>query len=414
MERAQQLLLQCRELCERGRSVSPALPLGVQKTKRKTNFRYCLCVCVSVCVFVCVCLCVSVCVCLCVCVCVCVSVCVCVFVCVFVCLCVCLCVCVFVCVCVCMHVYEFALCVCVDVKLLFNHVYIYWLGVSYHLRGEQSLVSLFCESASIFILRWLKSNSLSAKKLTPMDICSSGLSTVLPASTVSMEIIADEADGSVLSSPTHQHSSPTPLAHQNISLTTPISAHGHASSTLPPPPSQMDLEGYKVQLEQQIEAYWNRLSSMAWLSLSPQARVRVRNSIPRGKLSPSSSSYKHNRDLLHRALSEANWPCPLKNFLVLEEQISQAQSYLEWCETRIRDEGSTPPPMLSKLPPATPPRTSCSSPLSAVGLPSGCMSHDATRGLKGQVVVARSDVDGLYYSSESIIFKDSLPLLPPF
>ena len=157
-----------------------------------------------------------------------------------------------------------------------------------------------------------------------------------------------------------------------------------------------------------MEVYWKRLSCMAWLSLSPKARVGVRNAIPQGK-----ASYQHNRDLLHRALSEANWPCPLQNFLLLEEQISQAQTYLEWCEAHIREKSVSPSLTVHTSTRSRTPRTNCSSPLDSIGLPSGSISHDATRGLKGQVVIARSDVDGLYYSSESINFKDSFPLPPP-
>ena len=311
-----------------------------------------------------------------------------------------------------------------------------------------------CFLMYIIYLRWLTSNSLIAMKLTPMDIYSLGQSTVLPASTVSSAV---EADGLTLPSPTHQQSSPTspthqqlsptspahqqssptspthqqsspkspthqqssptspthqhsstPLAYQNIPLATPSSTYGHASSPLPPPPPQGDLEGYKKQLERQMEVYWKRLSCMAWLSLSPKARVGVRNAIPQGK-----ASYQHNRDLLHRALSEANWPCPLQNFLLLEEQISQAQTYLEWCEAHIREKSVSPSLTVHTSTRSRTPRTNCSSPLDSIGLPSGSISHDATRGLKGQVVIARSDVDGLYYSSESINFKDSFPLPPP-
>ena len=297
---------------------------------------------------------------------------------------VCVCVCVYVCVCVC-------LCVCLCVSV-FSCVF----------------------SCTLIYLRWLTSNSLIAMKLTPMDIYSLGQSTVLPASTVSSAV---EADGLTLPSPSHQQSSPTspthqhsstPLAYQNIPLATPSSTYGHASSPLPPPPPQGDLEGYKKQLERRMEVYWKRLSCMAWLSLSPKARVGVRNAIPQGK-----ASYQHNRDLLHRALSEANWPCPLQNFLLLEEQISQAQTYLEWCEAHIREKSVSPSLTVHTSTRSRTPRTNCSSPLDSIGLPSGSMSHDATRGLKGQVVIARSDVDGLYYSSESINFKDSFSLPPP-
>ena len=287
-----------------------------------------------------------------------------------------------------------------------------------------SVCVFMCIFMYIIYLRWLTSNSLIAMKLTPMDIYSLGQSTVLPASTVSSAV---EADGLTLPSPTHQQSSPTspthqqssptspthqhsstPLAYQNIPLATPSSTYGHASSPLPPPPPQGDLEGYKKQLERQMEVYWKRLSCMAWLSLSPKARVGVRNAIPQGK-----ASYQHNRDLLHRALSEANWPCPLQNFLLLEEQISQAQTYLEWCEAHIREKSVSPSLTVHTSTRSRTPRTNCSSPLDSIGLPSGSISHDATRGLKGQVVIARSDVDGLYYSSESINFKDSFPLPPP-
>ena len=287
-----------------------------------------------------------------------------------------------------------------------------------------SVCVFMCIFMYIIYLRWLTSNSLIAMKLTPMDIYSLGQSTVLPASTVSSAV---EADGLTLPSPTHQQSSPTspthqqssptspthqhsstPLAYQNIPLATPSSTYGHASSPLPPPPPQGDLEGYKKQLERQMEVYWKRLSCMAWLSLSPKARVGVRNAIPQGK-----ASYQHNRDLLHRALSEANWPCPLQNFLLLEEQISQAQTYLEWCEAHIREKSVSPSLTVHTSTRSRTTRTNCSSPLDSIGLPSGSISHDATRGLKGQVVIARSDVDGLYYSSESINFKDSFPLPPP-
>ena len=317
--------------------------------------------------------------------------------CVCVCLCVCVCVCLRLCLCVCL-----CASVCVSV----------------------SVCVFMCIFMYIIYLRWLTSNSLIAMKLTPMDIYSLGQSTVLPASTVSSAV---EADGLTLPSPTHQQSSPTspthqqssptspthqhsstPLAYQNIPLATPSSTYGHASSPLPPPPPQGDLEGYKKQLERQMEVYWKRLSCMAWLSLSPKARVGVRNAIPQGK-----ASYQHNRDLLHRALSEANWPCPLQNFLLLEEQISQAQTYLEWCEAHIREKSVSPSLTVHTSTRSRTTRTNCSSPLDSIGLPSGSISHDATRGLKGQVVIARSDVDGLYYSSESINFKDSFPLPPP-
>lgn len=199
------------------------------------------------------------------------------------------------------------------------------------------------------------------------------------------------------SSPTHKQSPPTPPSpnHHHAPLILPSSAHQCTPLKPPSPSSIEDLEGYKGQLERQIEAYWSRLSCLAWHSLPPQVRVKVRSLIPRGK----PSSYRHNRALLHKALSEANWPCPQENFILIEEQISQAQSYLEWCISLMEEKSL--PSLSSKRPKASRSAQSHSaSPLTATRVRSRYMSHLATSRMKGQVVVARSDIDRLYYPSE--------------
>ena len=246
-----------------------------------------------------------------------------------------------------------------------------------------------------------------------MDVCITGqpptsLQQLTPPAVTTNAAV--DTQGSPLPSSAHQHthSDPLDLAHQHAPPTPPSTVHQHTLlTTTLSPPSHGDLEEYKVQLEHQVEVYWERLSRMAWGSLSPQARVRARNAIPRG----CPPSYRRNRALLLGALSEAGWPRPQRDFVLVEDQISQAQSYLDWCKTVTNKEGG--PSMSSKHPHTTTAHITRTAPrshssLDATKVPSGYLSHEATLRLKGQVVVARSDHDGLYYPSES---KGASPLL---
>ncbi|KAM4795957.1 von Willebrand factor A domain-containing protein 3B [Rhinophrynus dorsalis] len=209
--------------------------------------------------------------------------------------------------------------------------------------------------------RWLKAHSLVARRLTIMDALAP---TTVPHTAKYVPIL----DKHVLSKVFDEV---LPLAHVsgNKKLITLIN------------PQAVNLGEYKQKLGKAIKNYERRLNLVIWRALSQEERDKFESDIP--------ISYSENKEALLQALDRLGWPISAEDITLLEDEIDAGKTYLQQASDlqeatksvsfKGNSKGQREKEDINKQNPNIKQRSKM------------------LDTLRGQKVIARSDVDGFYY-----------------
>ncbi|XP_062306739.1 von Willebrand factor A domain-containing protein 3B-like [Osmerus eperlanus] len=220
------------------------------------------------------------------------------------------------------------------------------------------------QSLDVSSAEWLKSNSLEARRLTFRE-------AVTPASILHTPKHLPLLDKQVFSKVFDEA---CPLLH--ISL-------GSKQHLAVINPLALNLEGYKIKLQKVLKAYERRLNRMVWRCLTQEERDQFGGDEP--------VSFRVHRSPLLGALERLGWPLALEDVTLLEEQIHMGLSFLQ---------------QASDLQRAAQERRSLHTNArrdknSSSNTPVRKASRRPPDPLRGQRVIARSEVDG-YYNSGTV------------
>ncbi|XP_059819844.1 von Willebrand factor A domain-containing protein 3B-like isoform X2 [Hypanus sabinus] len=218
----------------------------------------------------------------------------------------------------------------------------------------------FVNSLDISSAQWLKTNSLTAKRLTIMDALAP---TAVPQTAKYVPVL----DKYIVSKVFDQV---LPLAHvssnkKQITLINPLA---------------VNLKDYKVRLRQAIQTYEKRLSSIIWRVLSQVERDRFRSDKP--------ISFREHREALLQALDRMGWPIPQEDVTLLEDEISTGFSYEQQASdlqkaAKEKELGTLTDSRRNYRPSVKKPTK---------------QTRRILDTFRGQRVIARSEVDGFYYA----------------
>ncbi|XP_067841899.1 von Willebrand factor A domain-containing protein 3B-like [Heptranchias perlo] len=214
-------------------------------------------------------------------------------------------------------------------------------------------------SLDISSAHWLKTNSLIARRLTIMDALAP---TAVPQTAKYVPILDKHIVSKVFDEV-------LPLAHvtnskKQITLINPLA---------------VNLESYKQRLFQAIHSYAKRLNLIVWRVLSQEERDKFSSDKP--------ISFSDHKEALLQALDRMGWPIPQEDVTLLEDEIQTGYSY----EQQASD--------LQKA--AKEKELGATNHVPRNHGPSVQKATKQTRRildtLRGQRVIARSEVDGFYY-----------------
>ncbi|XP_048388158.1 von Willebrand factor A domain-containing protein 3B-like [Stegostoma tigrinum] len=206
---------------------------------------------------------------------------------------------------------------------------------------------------------WLKTNSLIAKRLTIMD----ALAPTAIAQTYKYVPILDKYIVSKV------FDEMLPLAHvsnskKQITLINPLG---------------VNLEHYKKRLLLAIQCYEKRLNLIVWKALSQEERDKFNSDKP--------ISFGDHRKALLQALDRMGWPIAQEDITLLEDEIQTGYTYKQQASDLQKAAEETEPEYMRHVP--------------------RDHSHNVQKAtkqagrrldtLRGQRVIARSEVDGFYY-----------------
>ncbi|XP_078077591.1 von Willebrand factor A domain-containing protein 3B-like [Mustelus asterias] len=209
-------------------------------------------------------------------------------------------------------------------------------------------------SLDISSAHWLKTNSLIAKRLTIMD----ALAPTAVAQTAKYVPVLDKHIMSKV------FDEVLPLAHvsnskKQITLINPLG---------------VDLENYKRRLFQAIQSYEKRLNFVVWRALSQEERDKFNSDKP--------ISFGDHKEALLGALDRLGWPISQEDVTLLEDEIQTGYSYeqqasdLQKAAQELNDVHRNHNPSVQK---------------------DTKQARRTLDTLRGQRVIARSEVDGSYY-----------------
>ncbi|XP_032879340.1 von Willebrand factor A domain-containing protein 3B [Amblyraja radiata] len=214
-------------------------------------------------------------------------------------------------------------------------------------------------SPDVSSAQWLKTNSLTAKRLTIMDALAP---TAVPQTAKYVPVLDKYIVSKVFDEV-------LPLAHvsnskKQITLINPLA---------------VNLGDYKVRLRQAIQTYERRLNLIVWSALSQEERDVFSNDKP--------ISFREHKEVLLQALDRMGWPIHQEDVTLIEDEIYAGYSYEQQASdlekaAKVKEVGA---------------RTDVCRKHS----PSAKKVTKPTRRvldiLRGQRVIARSEVDGFYY-----------------
>ncbi|XP_046893175.1 von Willebrand factor A domain-containing protein 3B-like isoform X2 [Hypomesus transpacificus] len=217
------------------------------------------------------------------------------------------------------------------------------------------------QSLDVPSAEWLKSNSLEARRLTFTE-------AVTPYSILHTPKHLPLLDKQVYSKVFDEA---CPLLH--ISL-------GSEQHLAVINPLALNLEGYKIKLQKVLSAYERRLNRTVWRCLTQEEKDQF------GGVEPV--SFRVHRSPLLEALERLGWPLALEDVTLLEEEIHMGVSFLQ---------------QASDLQRAAQERRSHHANArrdtnSSSNTPVRKASQRPPDPLRGQRVIARSEIDGYYYS----------------
>ncbi|KAG8452170.1 hypothetical protein GDO86_004097 [Hymenochirus boettgeri] len=206
--------------------------------------------------------------------------------------------------------------------------------------------------------RWLKTHGLAAMRLTIMDALEP---TSIPHTAKYVPILDKHVFSKVFDEV-------LPLAQ--------ISRDGKFSLINP---QAVNLTEYRQKLTKAIENYERRLNLVIWRALSQEERDKFQSEVP--------VSYEENKEALLQALDRLGWPISVKNVTLLEDEINAGKLYLQ--KAHVLQEATQIEACAAKTRqieeekeknPQNPQKTK--------------KKMDT---LRGQKVIARSEIDGFYY-----------------
>ncbi|XP_043927748.1 von Willebrand factor A domain-containing protein 3B [Protopterus annectens] len=232
--------------------------------------------------------------------------------------------------------------------------------------------------------RWLKNHSLVAKRLTIMD----ALAPTAVAQTATYVPILDKHVVSKV------FDEILPLAHvgkskKQITLINPLA---------------VDLLSYQRRLQRVIKGYERRLSLIIWRAFSQEERDKFASDEP--------VPFRENREALLQALDRLGWPISLADITLLEDEIQTGETYLQ----QASDLHKAAKERDKKLPEVQ--KNDCDD----EGVHHKHLKNDDRAmqqskkldTLKGQRVIARSEIDGFYYPGTVIKSTGSKKALVDF
>ncbi|XP_078259101.1 von Willebrand factor A domain-containing protein 3B-like [Rhinoraja longicauda] len=214
-------------------------------------------------------------------------------------------------------------------------------------------------SPDVSSAQWLKTNSLIAKRLTIMDALAP---TAVPQSAKYVPVLDKYIVSKVFDEV-------LPLAHvsnykKQITLINPLA---------------VNLGDYKVRLRQAIQTYEKRLNLIVWRAISQEERDRFDSDKP--------ISFCEHKEALLQALDRMGWPIRQEDVTLIEDEIGAGYSYEQQASdleeaVKVKEVGARTDVCRNHRPSAK-----------KVTKPTRRILDI----LRGQRVIARSDVDGFYY-----------------
>ncbi|XP_055492408.1 von Willebrand factor A domain-containing protein 3B-like [Leucoraja erinacea] len=214
-------------------------------------------------------------------------------------------------------------------------------------------------SPDVSSAQWLKTNSLTAKRLTIMDALAP---TAVPQTAKYVPVLDKYIVSKVFDEV-------LPLAHvsnskKQITLINPLA---------------VNLGDYKVRLRQAIQTYERRLNLIVWSALSQEERDVFSSDKP--------ISFREHKEVLLQALDRMGWPIHQEDVTLIEDEIYAGYSYEQQASdlekaAKVKEVGAGTDVCRKHSPSAK-----------KVTKP----SRRVLDILRGQRVIARSDVDGFYY-----------------
>ncbi|KAM4047349.1 von Willebrand factor A domain-containing protein 3B isoform 2-T2 [Anomaloglossus baeobatrachus] len=156
-------------------------------------------------------------------------------------------------------------------------------------------------SLDISSSRWLRTNGLIPRRLTIMDALAP---TTVPHSATYIPILHKHIVSKVFDEV-------LPLAHTS----------GNRKRITLINPQAVNLSDYKEKLQQAIKSYERRLNLIIWRALSQEERDNFGSDAP--------ISYLDNKEALLQALDRLGWPVSADNVTLLEEEIQAGKTYLQ-------------------------------------------------------------------------------------
>uniref|UniRef100_UPI00398EA443 von Willebrand factor A domain-containing protein 3B-like n=1 Tax=Pristiophorus japonicus TaxID=55135 RepID=UPI00398EA443 len=214
-------------------------------------------------------------------------------------------------------------------------------------------------SLEISSAHWLKTNSLIAKRLTIMDALAP---TAVPQTAKYVPILDKHIISKVFDEV-------LPLAHvcnskKQITLINPMG---------------VDLVNYKQRLCQAIQSYEKRLSSIIWRALPQEERDEFSSDKP--------ISFSDHKEALLKSLDRMGWPIPQEDVTLLEDEIQTGYSYEQQATDLQKAAQEKKPGIMNYAP-----RNYSPSVQKATK-----QARRILDTIRGQRVIARSEVDGFYY-----------------
>ncbi|XP_053563689.1 von Willebrand factor A domain-containing protein 3B [Bombina bombina] len=226
--------------------------------------------------------------------------------------------------------------------------------------------------------RWLKTHGLVARRLTIMDALAP---TAVPHTAKYVPIL----DKHVLA---RVFDEVLPLAHVsgNRNLITLIN------------PQAVDLDKYKQMLVQAINSYERRLNLVVWRALSQEERDKFDSDKP--------ISYMENKESLLQALDRLGWTISAEDVMLLENEISSGKTYFQQA-TDLQETAGNKELRAHIKPEKTKEDIKKQDPKEK-------LRRKRLDTLRGQKVIARSEVDGFYYEGTVIKSLNSKRVLVDF
>ncbi|XP_019340655.1 von Willebrand factor A domain-containing protein 3B isoform X2 [Alligator mississippiensis] len=221
------------------------------------------------------------------------------------------------------------------------------------------------DSLDISSSRWLKTHGLVARRLTIMDALAP---TAVPHSTKYIPVLEKHVVSKVFDEV-------FPLAHIS---------NGKQQITLINPQA-VNLDTYKEKLEQAVKFYERRLNLITWRALSQEERDKFEQDKP--------VRYMEHKEALLESLENLGWPVSYEDVMLLEDEIlagltyiQQASDLQEAAKKDIQRTAASPVNHSKKF-----------QNLKEESIRSQTKKGKVFETLKGQKVIARSDLTGLYF-----------------